>query len=44
MIAWFSGETKRKPTIYLGVDSPFFPTIVVLKNRYVPLVFGGFLE
>ena len=39
----FWGDSFRA-TIYLGVDSPFFSTIVLVKTQLFPWIFDGFLK
>ena len=36
--------TYRKRSVSLGLDSPFFSTIVLFKNQPFPRVLSGFLE
>ena len=38
------GQYNQKPSIILGVDSPFFSTIAFPKTSRSPWVSGGFLE
>ena len=35
-------KKKKTPSTKLGVDSPFFSTIVLLKNQLFPQGFGWF--